>query len=293
MMSFGRICVLGAVAVALSACGGLELGKAKSVGPKGSPFDQHLYAEYITLSQMEYDEADYRDSDTFALRAVAAGSGKSPDPEAIAARSLPADKVGELTSARGRLVAVLGAGAADRLPQPAARAQAMFDCWMQEQEENFQPNDIAACRAGFEEAMARLETAPRPAPMAAAPAPQPAPQQPAAQPAPGPFLLYFDFDSASVTMEGQKVVAAAAKAAVAAKSGTVIVTGYTDRAGSDAYNMALSKRRADSVAAALKQAGVTAEMKILVASLGETDPQVPTADGQREARNRRVSIVLR
>jgi outer membrane protein OmpA-like peptidoglycan-associated protein len=288
MMNFGRICVLGAVAVALSACGGLELGKAKSVSPQGSPFNQHLYAEYISLSQMEYDEADYWDADTFALRAVASGSGKSPAPEAIAARGLPADKVGELTSARGRLVAVLGTGAADRLPQPAARAQAMFDCWMQEQEENFQPEDIAACRAGFEEAMAKLETAPKPAPMAAAPAPQPAPQ-----PAPGPFLLYFDFDSASVTMEGQKVVAAAAKAAVAAKAVTVIVTGYTDRAGSDAYNMALSKRRADVVAAALKQAGVTADMKILVASLGETDPQVPTVDGQREARNRRVSIVLR
>ena len=272
------------VAVALSACGGLELGKAKSVSPKGSAFDQHLYAEYITLSQMEYDEADYVDADTFALRAVAAGSGKSPAPEAIAARKLPAEKVGELTAARGRLAAVLGAGAANRLPQPAARAQAMFDCWMQEQEENFQPKDIAACRAGFDEAMAKLETAPKPAPMAAAPAPAP-------QPAPGPFLLYFDFDSASVTAEGRKVVAAAAKAIVAGKPASIVVTGYTDRAGSDTYNMVLSKKRADAVVAALRQAGVGSTP--VVVNYGEAQPQVQTPDGQREPRNRRVSIVLK
>ena len=284
MMSFGKLCVLGAVAVALSACGGMELGKAKGVSPKGSAFDQHLYAEYITLSQMEYDEADYVDADTFALRAVAAGSGKSPAPEAIAARKLPAEKVGELTAARGRLAAVLGAGAANRLPQPAARAQAMFDCWMQEQEENFQPKDIADCRAGFDEAMAKLETAPKPAPMAAAPAPAP-------QPAPGPFLLYFDFDSAKLTAEGQKVVAAAAKAIVAGKPASVVVTGYTDRAGSDTYNMILSKKRADAVAAALKQAGVGSTP--VVVNYGEAQPQVQTADGQREPRNRRVSIVLK
>jgi len=283
MLKLGKIAAFGLIAMALAACG-TDLGTAKSVSPKGSAFDQHLYAEYITLSQMEYDEADYKDSDTFALRAVAAGSGKSPAPEAIAARSLPADKVGELTTARGRLAAVLGAGAGDRLPQPAARAQAMFDCWMQEQEENFQPKDIAACRAGFEEVMAKLETAPKPAPMAAAPAPAP-------QPAPGPFLLYFDFDSARVTAEGQKVVAAAAKAIVAGKPASVVVIGYTDRAGSDTYNMILSKKRADAVAAALRQAGVGSTP--VVVNYGEAQPQVQTPDGQREPRNRRVSIVLK
>jgi len=284
MLNLGKVCLFGVVAVALSACGGMELGKAKSVSPKGTAFDQHLYAEYITLSQMEYDEADYSDADTFALRAVAAGSGKSPAPEAISARALPAEKVGELTAARNRLVAVLGAGAAERLPQPAARAQAMFECWMQEQEENFQPKDVAWCRAGFDEAMAKLEAAPKPAPMAAAPAPAPLP---------GPFLLYFDFDSAAITADGKKVVDSAAKAVVAGKPATVIVTGFTDRAGSEAHNMALSKKRAEAVAAALKQAGVKADMKILVASYGEMDPQVQTPDGQREPRNRRVSIVLK
>ncbi len=39
----------------------------------------------------------------------------------------------------------------------AANAQVMFDCWMQEQEENFQPPDIARCRDGFSAAIAAVE----------------------------------------------------------------------------------------------------------------------------------------
>src|SRR3546814_7146483 len=65
--------------------------------------------------------------------------------------------VGTLTSSRERLMAVLAAGAAQSDPTQAAEAQVAFDCWMQEQEENFQPDDIAACRDRFEAAMARSE----------------------------------------------------------------------------------------------------------------------------------------
>ena len=267
MKNFARILLLGTVAVSLAACGGLELGKAKGVAAKGSPFDQALYSEYVGLSQMEYDEADYADSDAFALRGMAAAAGGSPQPEAIAARGLPADKVRELTAARNRLVAALGNGAAQKVAKPAARAQAMYECWMQEQEENFQPKDIAACRAWFEEAMAQVDAALRPAPMAAAPAAAPAPA-PKPMPMPGPFMLYFDFDSAKLAPAAQKLVADAAAEIAKTKATTVVVTGHADRSGTDKYNLALSKKRADAVAAALKGAGVTATIKMVIASLG-------------------------
>lgn len=283
MKRFAVICTLGTAAIVLSACGGLELGKAKGVTPAGSAFDRQLYAEYLNLSQMEYDEADYTDADTFALRAMAAASGKAAAPEEITARALPADTVGGLTAARGRLVAALGRGAAEKMPQPAARAQAMYECWMQEQEENFQPADIAACRAGFEEAMAKLEVAPAPV---ASPAPAP-------RPLPGPFVVYFDFDEAVLTAEGQKVVSDAAKAIAARGPAEVVVVGYTDRSGAADYNLKLSRARADAVSAALKRAGVKTSIRLLVAGLGEGSPQVATADGVREGKNRRVTVELK
>src|SRR3546814_16511874 len=63
------------------------------------------------------------------------------------------------------------AGAADEKPLDAAKAQANFDCWMEQQEENFQPQHIAACRDGYMTDMAELEAQPQ---MAMAPAPAPA-----------------------------------------------------------------------------------------------------------------------
>ena len=81
------------------------------------------------------------------MRAIAAGSGKKVLSKEVSARPLPADKVDVLKDARERLTAAFPKGATDKMPKEAATAQVMFDCWMQEQEENFQPEDIAASRA--------------------------------------------------------------------------------------------------------------------------------------------------
>src|SRR3546814_14447170 len=95
--------------------------------------------------------------------------------------------VGTLTSSRERLMAVLAAGAAQSDPTQAAEAQVAFDCWMQEQEENFQPDDIAACRERCEAEMAGRER--EPAPTAATP-----PPALMVEPMPGPYTVNFDCD---------------------------------------------------------------------------------------------------
>ncbi len=122
-------------------------------------------------------------------------------------------------------------------------------------------------------------------------APAAAPAKPVAAPVAQKYMVFFDFDKASLTPEAQAVVA---KASVAYKSGAqprIDLTGHADRAGSDAYNMKLSQRRADAVRAALIRQGVPAS-QISVAAKGESAPLVATADGVREPQNRRVEIVL-
>jgi outer membrane protein OmpA-like peptidoglycan-associated protein len=69
------------------------------------------------------------------------------------------------------------------------------------------------------------------------------------------------------------------------------VTGHADKSGPDAYNMALSLRRANNVKDELVRDGVPAA-SIVVVGRGESQPLVPTADGVREPQNRRVEIVL-
>jgi len=70
------------------------------------------------------------------------------------------------------------------------------------------------------------------------------------------------------------------------------VAGHADRSGPDAYNLALSQRRGEAVAADLVARGVS-RSAITVQVFGESRPLVATADGVRGPQNRRVEIILR
>ncbi len=126
-----------------------------------------------------------------------------------------------------------------------------------------------------------------PTPVAApAVAPAPAPKPPARM-----FIVFFDFDKATLTPDGQKVVDAAAAAFKAGGNPQLQVSGYTDLSGTAAYNLKLSQRRADAVDAALVKDGVP-KSAISSHAMGKNSPRVPTADGVREPQNRRVEIVF-
>jgi outer membrane protein OmpA-like peptidoglycan-associated protein len=131
--------------------------------------------------------------------------------------------------------------------------------------------------------------APTPPP---APTPVVAPPQPPAAVAPAKqtFIVFFEFDKSSLTADGKKVVDAAAAAFKSGKS-DIAIAGYTDLAGTQQYNLALSKRRADTVKAALVRDGVPAAA-IGESWYGKENPRVPTADGVREPQNRRVEIKM-
>jgi len=71
----------------------------------------------------------------------------------------------------------------------------------------------------------------------------------------------------------------------------VLIEGHTDSRGSDATNQALSKARADSVAAFLTAQGVPAD-RITTAGLGPSRPVADNTTAEGRANNRRVEIVI-
>ncbi len=125
------------------------------------------------------------------------------------------------------------------------------------------------------------------APVTAAYVPPPA-RAPMAPPK--SYLVFFDFNKSDLTPQAVTIVDQAAKNAGPAKVTQLTVTGHTDTVGSDAYNMRLSRRRAESVAAELEKDGIPSS-EIAIVAKGKRDLLVPTKDGVKEPQNRRVQIV--
>lgn len=289
--------LLAAVAVgALSACADRwDVEGVRGLPNQGGAFHEALQTEYAALAAAERSESDWRDTAYFVAKARAAARGETVLPQPVEERSLNAAEAAELAAARERLMARLEANARRTDPVNAARAQAGgFDCWMQEQEEGHQPDDIAACRETFVAAMKALEPAPKPAAPSATkaePAPQP-PQQPE-QPAalPGPFIVFFETASARIDATALNVLRAAARAYEQEAPVTVVIAGHADTVGSDNANILLSQRRAEAVADALATLGVPPQAMALEA-YGEEQLRVPTPDDTAEPQNRRVEITF-
>jgi outer membrane protein OmpA-like peptidoglycan-associated protein len=103
--------------------------------------------------------------------------------------------------------------------------------------------------------------------------------------------LTFENNSATLTAQGQAVVASAATILKAHPTVKIRIEGHTDSRGSDASNLALSQARAQAVLDALKAQGVTAD-RMTAVGFGERRPKVPDTSDANRAINRRVELVV-
>ncbi|QQG35699.1 MAG: OmpA family protein [Micavibrio aeruginosavorus] len=295
-MKVFRGLVLGACVIGLGACSNYQahsevkaLNEAQAVG---SPFTQYLAGEYRDYTNRELNEMfDYPDALHFARKGLAAAAGEVVMPEPISDWNLNPQHMEELSTARGRLVVAFDLGAREVAAQQAAIAQARFDCWIEQQEENWQAADIAGCKNQFMEAMNALEGMVKPS----------AVMEPVAEVAPEPtepmkvedamYLVFFDFDKSAVAASGESVLDAVGQEVKGRSLNTVNVVGHTDRAGSRTYNNRLALKRANAVRDALIDRGVDAAL-IKVDGRGEDQNLVATDDNVREPANRRAEITF-
>jgi outer membrane protein OmpA-like peptidoglycan-associated protein len=101
--------------------------------------------------------------------------------------------------------------------------------------------------------------------------------------------IYFEPESAELTKEGRAVLAAAAAQSKPCRVTSVDVLGLADASGAPGANLDLSKRRAQSVTAALTSVGLPAgEFKVSAAG----QAGAVTADGKAQPLRRRADVVL-
>lgn len=150
--------------------------------------------------------------------------------------------------------------------------------------------------------------APAPAPAPAVTPPPPPPPAPAPAPAAQVQKItlaskaLFDFDKSVLKPEGKAAIDSEviSKLKDVTKLELVLVTGHTDRIGTQAYNQRLSERRADTVRDYLVSRGVARD-KIETLGMGKTQPIPGVVCNQKNmkeliaclAPNRRVEVEVK
>lgn len=276
-MRIFKILAAGCLAMGLSACAitsQSDIDAAAALSPKGGTFTKTLHSEYIKLAQMENKEGDHPDAIYFANKARAAASGKAPKPDTRKQREIGKKAWGKAKGGLQRLKTMEERGGLKFDPKNMAKAQAGWDCYVQELEENLQPKDIKWCKKYMDKALKGASKS----------------YWASLKKPSGPMVIYFGLGSAALSKDSMMILdKAAAKAKGGKKKKTVTLQAHTDTSGNAAANKALSMKRAKAASAYLKGKGLK---KVYTTANGESLPAVNSGDNKVESKNRRVEIKI-
>lgn len=290
-----------AATLVLSACAGTSLfDDLDRATPTGSAFAQALFKDYSILARSfgdagesaaaTFDSGGASSGDdtptindvgglanAFAQKALDASKGEEVLPEAAPEDNDAAD------TARVRLLQSLDQGRT-KFPIDAALAQAQYDCWVLNTAVDSQKAAAAKCKAGFETAISRLEHELNPTATTVT-------TTTTTTVSTANYQVYFDWNAWNLTAENLSVLQQAINNARSGGQSHITVVGHTDTSGSAEYNQQLSVKRANVVEEALVDMGARREA-VQTSGVGESDLAVQTADGVKEAKNRRTVITL-
>ena len=161
--------ILIAIAFNTSGCSSVKMPKYLSalksgekdddevIRPRGDMFSRFLYEGYRRQGRKEDMQHDYDDAEYYVMKSQAAARGEHVSPQHILERDIPSFALAELSYARARLDWALTNNAPVYFAEETAEAQVMFDCWLEQQEENIQQHDIDECKTKFKRLIAYIE----------------------------------------------------------------------------------------------------------------------------------------
>jgi len=104
-------------------------------------------------------------------------------------------------------------------------------------------------------------------------------------------MIHFATDKSDLTAESRAILDAKVPVFLANPQMRIVIVGNTDERATDAYNMALGRRRSDAAKAYLVSKGVD-PVRIVVTSEGERQPTAPGVTAAAQAQNRRDEFRL-
>ena len=242
----------------------------KSTPQPGDAFTEALTEDYKILSEEDYKDAAYPQSEMFARKGLGAAGGEMVQPiDPIKVEGLPPEDIQELAHARTMLADLFAQGVDQKLPDATAAAQVNYDCWVSELANN-DAESAQKCKTNFMSDLNQIQAA--------------------LNVKPELFMSFFDTNSTTIDEAGISILEAAAQAYTNMGAKEVLVLGYTDLVGTNQHNIHLSQLRANAAKAILIQKGVP-EDAIVALGQGESNPLVDTKGADRE--NRRVEVIVR
>lgn len=103
--------------------------------------------------------------------------------------------------------------------------------------------------------------------------------------------VYFDTNKYNINLESEGTLNQLSGILIEYLDTNVLVVGHTDSSGSDAYNLTLSKHRANAVTSYFTQKGLSS-LRFTTKWFGETQPKFDNETKEGRSKNRRVNIVI-
>lgn len=139
----------------LAACGSQNLLQLRLIDPEANSFNDALAAEYLAYANAQSEKNHEFTAEYFAEKGMRAWRGENVPPEPVE-DFLARPVKDKLSASRRVLMALLTEDVKHVVPQPAARAQLLFDCWAKQ--ENNRKQDAPACAQELPAALVELQT---------------------------------------------------------------------------------------------------------------------------------------
>lgn len=253
----------GFICLTASACDTTKYNELETATVNDGAFSSALVSEYREFAKSEISQYDWPDQQTISIKGLAAANGKRPLPEDPANWRLDQNDINELTAKRADLVHWLNTDGRHSTPKQAAKAQRNYDCWVEQKEENWQHDDIAACKQGLKDNMPEI------------------------------WQVQFTFDNSRLTAHAITRLKRVAHDWEKNPGKFLLIQGHADQIGTSDYNYKLSQKRARAVGIKLNQLGIPKD-QIRFEVWGEARPRSSTHNVkyiQSHQQNRRVEIL--
>lgn len=270
-----KLIMAGAALLALSACM-TNVEKLNKTNTSDEVFHMYLAEGYKEIANVERKEKDWRFSEDLARKGLAAANGHEVLPcNPANYKFKDTEAAVELGEAREDLMKALDSSAKKMHPKSIAAAQVNYDCWLHEAQAHWRAKDASTCRDRFYSFMTdsvfkdggKLEI----------------------RSMEDGYVVYFDFNKTSLNAVDRINLQRMVSYLMADNPSHITVDGYADTYGPYKGNKAIALKRAYAIAKHLKGHGLK-HTNVKIASHGESDLAIYTADNVKEELNRRVEI---